>query len=66
MINLNHLEEMKQTYLEHGTNALSNLPKAVWVSVLSAVMVPVIVIHAVFPFVLNNTIGKWYKYLHNL
>ena len=66
MINFKHLEEMNQTYWAHGTNAMSNLPKALWVSVLSGWMVPVIIIHSIFPFLLNNTIGKWYRYLHKL
>jgi len=30
----------------------------------SALMIPIIVIHAVAPFIYDINIGKWLKYLH--
>lgn len=66
MFNFKHLKEMKQNWWKHGTNALSNLPKAIGACLFSFVMCFVIVIHSVFPFVFANTIGRWLKYLHKL
>ena len=58
MFNLSHLTELNQSYVKHGANALSNLPKALVVTAISALMIPVIIIHTIFPFIFNNPMIK--------
>ena len=44
--------------------ALSNIPNAIYFIIYSALMLPVMVIHAVAPFLFEGNIGKWLDYLH--
>jgi hypothetical protein len=44
--------------------ALSNIPNAICFTIYSALMIPVMVIHAVAPFLFDGSIGKWLNYLH--
>ena len=61
---MKHLKETNQTYFQHMRMALSNIPRAICFSVYSALMIPVMVIHAVTPFLFEGSIGKWLDYLH--
>ena len=44
--------------------ALSNIPNAICFTIYSTLMIPVMVIHAVVPFLFDGSIGKWLNYLH--
>ena len=44
--------------------ALSNLPNAIFFIIYSSLMIPVMVIHAVAPFLFDGSIGTWLDYLH--
>jgi hypothetical protein len=61
---MKHLKETNQTYFQHMRMALSNIPNAICFTIYSALMIPVMVIHAVVPFLFDGSIGKWLNYLH--
>ena len=61
---MKHLKETNQTYFQHMRMALSNLPNAIFFIIYSALMIPVMVIHAVAPFLFDGSIGTWLDYLH--
>jgi hypothetical protein len=61
---MKHLKETNQTYFQHMQTALSNIPNAICFTIYSTLMIPVMVIHAVVPFLFDGSIGKWLDYLH--
>ena len=61
---MKHLKETNQTYFQHMRMALSNLPNAIFFIIYSSLMIPVMVIHAVAPFLFSGSIGTWLDYLH--
>ena len=61
---MKHLKDTNQTYFQLMRMALSNLPNAIFFIIYSALMIPVMVIHAVAPFLFSGSIGTWLDYLH--
>ena len=61
---MKHLKETNQTYFQHMRMALSNIPNAIFFIIYSSLMIPVMVIHAVAPFLFDGSIGTGLDYLH--